>query len=443
VTDNPRARATQFDHHSADFAESWRLQYANMRDACPVAHTDTHGGFSVLTRYDDVRAALLTPSVFACGRDLQLDGPGDVVAGGVTIPTNPFRMGMMEMDPPESSRLRKLLVPWFSAAATEANAGHIRDLVTWCLDRVIETGRLDVVDDLANPLPALVTLDLMGLPLENWARYARVLHEAAYREKGSAKGVAWLLGDLLSIVEARRRAPAVITTPVDALIAAEVDGAPLSDAMVVELVFMLLNGGIDTSTALIAHSLRHLSTDRTTRDRLAADPSLIPGAVDEFLRYFTPGTGLARTVRQATVVGGVELHPGERVYLALGSANTDPGQFAAPDQVDIDRADNRHLAFGAGLHRCLGSFLAPLEMTVLLEEVLARLPDLTVDEAGVRPYPSVPLVAGFAAMPAAFTPGPRTGPSASGDAPPARDERVRTRAADLAAADSDAPAVSR
>ena len=131
-------------------------------------------------------------------------------------------------------------------------------MVTWCLDRVIESGRCDIVNDIANPLPALVTLDLLGLPLRNWERYARVLHHAVYREKGSAKELAWLQADLRAIVEERKAAPSAVVTPVDALLAAEVNGVPLSADLVVELVYMLLSGGIDTSTALIAHGVRYL-----------------------------------------------------------------------------------------------------------------------------------------------------------------------------------------
>ena len=395
----------EFDHHSVGFAEHWREQYGRARDTCPVLRIAAHGGYTALTRYEDVKRALLTPDVYACGRDLVLAGSAGVIPGGVTIPTNPFRMGMMEMDPPESSVLRRLLMPWFSARAIERASPRIRELITASIDRVIEQGEMDVVDDFANPIPALITLDLMGLPLQNWQRYGRVLHEAAYRRPGSAKQVAWLLEDLRATVEARRTVPASVPNPLDALLAATVDGEPLPVGLVVELVFMLLNGGIDTTTSLIAHTLRHLSSHPDQAAELAANPVLIPGAVDEFLRYYTPGTGVARTVVRDTSIGDVEIAAGERVFLALGSANTDPETFEGADVVDFRRTANRHLSFGAGLHRCLGSFLAVCEMTILLEEVLRRMPDLQIDESGVRAYLSVPLVAGFEAMPATFTPG--------------------------------------
>jgi cytochrome P450 len=424
-----------FDHHAADFAASWREQYREIRETCPVLRVPGHGGFVLLTRYDDIKQVLLTPKDFASGRDLVIEGVPAAIAGGVTVPTNPFRMGMMEMDAPESLTLRRLLVPWFSAKAVELNAPHIAELVTWCLDRVIESGHCDIVDDLANPLPALVTLDLLGLPLRNWERYARVLHHAVYREKGSAKELAWLQADLRAIVEERKTSPSAVMTPLDALLAAEVEGAPLPVDLVVELVYMLLSGGIDTSTALIAHGVRYLSAHPEVAGELRAKPEMIPGAVDELLRFYSPGTGIARTALRDTDLGGVTVSAGTRIFMGTGAANTDPAEFDHPEALDVHRESGRHLAFGAGIHRCLGSFLAPREMAILLAEVLTRMPDLHVDEAAVRPYETIPLVAGFKAMPATFTPGPKAGRFATDGPPPARGERGRASAAQQAASE--------
>jgi cytochrome P450 len=427
----------EFDHHSTAFAANWRRVYRDLRESCPVARVPSHDGFTVLTRYDDIRQVLHSSKDFVCGRDLEIAGVPGTVPGGVTIPTNPFRMGMMEMDAPESLLLRKILVPWFSVKAVELHAVHIRDLVTWCIDRVIESGRTDIVGDLANPLPALVTLDLLGLPLENWRTYAEVLHGAVYCEKGSAKGLARLLADLGSIIGQRRATPAAVPTPIDAMIGAEVDGVPLPDDMVVELAYMLLSGGVDTSTAIIAHCLRYLSGHSEVAAELRGDQSLLPGAVEEMLRYFTPGTGVARTAVHDTVIGDVEVKAGERILVALGAANSDPREFGDPDELDIHRNARRHLAFGAGLHRCLGSFLAPREVEILLSETLRRMPDLRVDESGVRPYEVIPLVSGFRAMPATFTPGPKLGLIPTDGLPPTRSERDLLRSAALATADAD------
>ena len=426
----------EFDHHSAAFAKDWRGQYQQLRESCPVAHVDSHGGFTLLTRYEDIRHVLHASKDFVCGRDLEIEGVPGSTPGGVTIPTNPFRMGMMEMDPPQSLKLRRILVPWFSARAVELNAVHIHDLVTWCIDRVIESGRIDIVDDLANLLPTLVTLDLMGLPLGNWQTYATILHGAAYLERGSVRGLAWLRDDIRAIIKQRESNPPAVRTPLDALLAAEVDDEALSDELVLELVYMLLSGGVDTSTALIAASVRFLSGNPDVADELRSDPALIPNAIDEIVRYFTPGTGVARTAVHDTEIGGVPVRAGERVLLGLGAANFDPDAFDDPNTLDVHRDAARQLSFGAGVHRCLGSFLAPLEVGILIGEVLRRMPDLEVDEAGVRPYESIPLVGGFRAMPATFTPGPKIGRISTEGLPPARGERELLRTAELASEDA-------
>ncbi len=395
----------QFDHHSEHFAQNWQGIYRELRGSCPVAHTSAHGGFHVVTRYADVKRVMSDPETFACGRDLEFDG---VRTGGVTIPINPVQMGMMETDPPLSQAYRRPLANLFTAKAVASYEPRMAEIVTWTVDRVIESGRLDFVDDLANPLPAMVSLDYFGLPLEKWETYATVLHKAAYREKGSARAVGGLIEDVREIVAARRATAGERGDVVDRLLTVQVNGAPLTEEEVVNQVFMLLNGGIDTSTALIASMFLHLGQHPDERSALAADPSRIPNAVDEMLRYFTPGPGVARTVTAPVELGGVELKPGDRILLALGSANHDEDVFDEPGTVRLDRENaGKHLAFGHGLHRCLGAFLAPAEMRLLLEEVLRRMPDYEIDIDAVVHYPTIPLINGWIAMPATFTAGPR------------------------------------
>ena len=399
-----------FDHHTESFAQHWREIYRDLRTSCPVAHTEAHGGFHVVTRYADVKRVMKDPETFACGRDLTFDtDDGPVVTGGVTIPINPVRMGMMETDPPLSQAYRRPLANLFTAKAVAAYEPRLAEIVTWTVDRVIGDGRLDFVDDLANPLPAMVSLDYFGLPLDKWEQYATALHKAAYREKGSARAVLALVEDLREVVAGRRPTAGERGDVIDRLLTAEVNGAPLPEDEVVNQVFMLLNGGIDTSTALIAGMFLHLGEHPDERGALAADPTLIPAAVDEMLRYFTPGPGVARTVTASVELGGVTLRPGDRILLALSSANNDPAVFEDPDEVRLDRPNSaKHLAFGTGLHRCLGAFLAPAEMRLLLEEVLRRMPDYEIDRDRVVHYPTIPLINGWIAMPATFTPGNKT-----------------------------------
>lgn len=400
----------QFDHHSEHFAQHWRDTYRELRGTCPVAHSELHGGFSIVTRYEDVKQALSDAETFACRRDVVVDGA--TVTGGVTVPTNPVQMGMMELDPPESQAFRRVLAPRFTAKAIKEYQPRMAEMVSWIVDRVIESGRIDFVDDLANPLPALVSLDYFGLPLDKWEFYATALHKAAYREKGSARAVGELLVDLEAVMAQRRAALAdggeLRNDILDRLLTHEVDGAPMAPDVALNMMFMLLNGGIDTSTALIASMFLYLGRHPEYRAQLSDDTTLIPAAVDEMLRYFTPGTGVARTVVKPVELGGTQLQPGDRILLGLGSANLDAEVFADPDEVELDRENgSKHLAFGHGVHRCLGAFLAPAEMILLLEEVLTRMPDYVIDFDRVRQYPTIPLVNGYIAMPATFTPGQR------------------------------------
>jgi cytochrome P450 len=381
----------------------------------------------VVTRYDDIRAVLLDNKTFVCGRDLDLAGSGTLVSGGVTIPTNPFRMGMMEMDGTEAQQYRRLVLPWLSARAVEEHRPRLVEIVTWLIDRVAPLGHMDVVSDLANPLPALVTLDILGLPLDRWEDYARILHGAVYRQRGSVRDLAGLMGDLKQTVQARR---ATVTEPqsaFDALLCGRVDGRSLTDDEVVEMVFMLLNGGVDTSTSVIAHLLLHLDTHPEQRHELAADPTLVSTFVDDLIRWVTPGTGVARTVVREVVVAGTTLHPGDRVLLGLGAGDNDPEVYADPDEVITGGRRPPHLAFGLGAHRCVGSFLAPAEIGVLAEEVIRRLPDYRVVHSGVVAYPSVPLVSGYLEMPATFTPAPVEGSIDPAGLPPRRDLAAAAR----------------
>ncbi|MGV0872842.1 cytochrome P450 [Mycolicibacterium sp. XJ879] len=396
----------QFNHHSPEFATHWREQYAEMRAKCPVAHSDEFGGFYIATDFSSVQQILHDPQNFRCGRGLDV-GTGETIPGGVTIPTNPVRMGMMEMDPPRSQTLRKIIAGRFSKKAVNDYAPRMQALVSWCVDRVIERGSIDFVDDLANPTPALITVDYLGLPLTNWEFYATTLHKAAYREKGSASAVGEMLDDIRAIVRDRQSQRRGDDSVIEQLLDGQEDGEPISEDIAVEMIFMLLNGGIDTTTALIANSFLFFDEHRDKWEWLREDLSRVPAAVDELIRYTSPSTGVARTVANPVTVHDVDLEPGDRVLLALGSANADPEVFDDPAEVHLDRQRNRHLSFGSGMHRCIGTYVAVQEMTLLLREVLRRLPDYRIRRDKVVAYPTVPLVNGYIAMPATFTPGPK------------------------------------
>lgn len=396
-------RRVSIDHHGEAFARGHLDLYRAARADAPVLHSDAHGGFSILTRYGDVRAVLRDAAAFSSGRFALADGR---LGGGVAIPPNGMRIGMIEMDPPRATALRDILKPWFTIRAVEDAAARIAQISSWLIDSLIERGKCDVIQDLARPMPSLLILDILGLPIDRWSRYGTVLHEAVAKESGSIDGLRWLAADLRALVETGGFDPDGV---VAALAGASVDGTPLGVDMVCELTMMLLFGGADTTIAAIGHALGHLSAVPADRARLLADPARVPAFVEEVLRFYSPSIGVARTVTGSTEIAGACFAAGDRLLCAVNSANRDEAMFADGETFDMDRAKRPHLAFGWGIHACLGQNLARADLRMLIGHILERMPDFQVDAKGTQPYPRTPLVSGYSAMPMRFTPGARIG----------------------------------
>jgi cytochrome P450 len=386
------------DHHSADFARDHAALYRHARVECPVLRSDAYGGFSILTRYADNRAALRDAEHFASGRFPLNDGR---LGGGVAIPPNGMRIGMIEMDGAQATALRALLKPWFEIPAVEAASARIAQISHWLIDTLIARGECDVVEDLARPMPTLLILDILGLKFEHWRDYGRVLHEAVAKASGSIDGLRWLAGDLRRSVEERDYDPDGLLA---ALVAVEIDGAPLGTGLVCELAMMLLFGGTDTTIAAIGHALRHLTEHPEDRARLITEPQLMAAAVEEVIRLYSPSTGVARTVTAPVEIGGAQFEAGDRVLCAINSANRDETVFADAETFDPERPKRPHFGFGWGAHACLGQNLARADLRIFLTEILERMPDFDVDLARTERYGSIPLVNGHARMPMRFTP---------------------------------------
>jgi cytochrome P450 len=396
-----------FDHYSADYAERWREINARNRQHCPVAFTEAHGGFWQLSRYTDVAAAARDDDTFSSW----YPNP-DGTHNGVTIPTGPMRQVPIEMDPPEFIAYRKLLNPAFSPATAERWEPYLRRVATFCVDQFIETGHCDLVTDLANPVPAIFTMELLGLPKDNWRSFSDATHAMVHHPQDSPEFAAALgelgalMGQVFQTVALRREQPTddLIST----LVTARIDGEPLSDERLSQIITLVIMGGVDTTGSLLSSVLQWLAHHPETRQRLADQPELMPRAIEEFLRYFAPVQTLGRTATRDCVIGGQHIAAGERVSLSWSSANFDEDSFGSPDELQLDRFPNRHQTFGVGLHRCLGSNFARTEFKVMLEEVLRRLPDFVIGEGAER-YSSIAIVNGWVTLPATFTPGKREG----------------------------------
>jgi cytochrome P450 len=274
---------------------------------------------------------------------------------------------------------------------------------------------MDLVLDLANPVPAVLTMHLVGLPLDDWRDYADVFHATiAYRPGHPAfdravANIPAMLTRLGAEAAARRTAPG--DDLLSALVTAEVDGRPLTGDEVRSVLWNLVGGGLDTTTSLTALSLLHLDEHPRLRRRLVERPELLATATDEFLRFFSVNETLTRTVARDAELGGQRLGRGDHLMLSWLSANRDAAVFERPDEVVLDRAPNPHLAFGVGRHRCIGMHLARTLFQVMVTEVLARIPDYAVDRDATVLYAGNPELNGVVHMPATFAPGARLGPA--------------------------------
>ncbi|MFF3573358.1 cytochrome P450 [Nocardia jiangxiensis] len=395
-----------FDHHSTEYARDWRRINADLRERCPVAHTDAHGGYWVVSRYADVAEVVRDDETFSSYHELP-DGSHN----GATIPVGPMRQVPIEMDPPEFFEYRKLLTGYFSPAEAKKWEPFVREATTYCIDSIIESGRSDVILDIASPVPAIFTMALLGLPLDGWRVFSDVTHSIIHSTPGTDENNAALanlltiLGQVNEVIAQRRAEPA--DDLLSHLVHARINGEPLSDERLIEIITLVIFGGVDTTGSLIGNALEWLYRNPEQRDLLRTDPESIPKAVEEFLRYFSPIAGLGRTATRSCTVGGEKIDAGERVFVSWSSANFDPEVFDDPDEMILDRFPNKHQSFGLGIHRCLGSHFARSEARIVLEEVLRRMPDYVVTAA--EPYPSIAVVNGFIGLQVTFTPGSPVG----------------------------------
>jgi cytochrome P450 len=395
--------AATFDHRSAGYAKDPHAILGRLRAECPIAHSDSYGGFWVATRYEDVAAIARDDAVFSSAWLAPYQG------GAASPPGNPYRMGFIEMDPPESLKYRRVVNPFFAPPAVDRITPHIRSIARNAIDSFIEQGRADIVCQYGEVIPALTTMHIMGLPTDRWRDYVEFFHHATGADPDSEEHRSTQDDDnlvhreLTKLLEDRRRHPR--DDGLSQLVQAEIDGRPMSDRMALECATLLMIGGLDTTAALLANSILYLSENPDDRRRLAAQPELLPSACEEFLRYFSPVQNLGRTVTQTCEIGGRTLEPGDRVLISWAAANRDAEQFPDPETVDLERFPNRHQAFGLGSHRCAGSTLARREFEVAISELLERVPDYRVLVDQSRRYDRLGSNNGWISMPIEFTPG--------------------------------------
>ena len=405
-----------FDHHRPEFHRDRLDRWAELR-SCPVAFNPNFGGFWVVSGYDEVAAVARDGATYSSRYVRESDDGIDYL--GITgiprakhVPT----AGIAEVEGPVHVALRRVMNPFLVPNAVEALRPLMRDTAAWFLDQHIESGAMDVVTDFASPVPAVLTMALVGLPLDSWQHYAELFHAVVAHDPSDPASRAALahapemLAELGEAAEDRR------SHPRDDLLTALVqlrveDDRPLSDDELRAVLWNLVGGGLDTTTSLTSLTVHHLEDHPEQRRALIDDPDLLSRATEEFLRYFPVNETLTRTVVQDAELGGLSLRRGDHLLLSWLSANRDGAVFERPDEVVLDRERNQHLAFGVGPHRCIGMHLARVMFQVLIGEVLARIPDYVVDQEATTFYAANPELNGIVRMPVTFTPGPRTGPA--------------------------------
>jgi cytochrome P450 len=278
----------------------------------------------------------------------------------------------------------------------------------WFLDQKAKDGEMDLVLDYASPVPAILTMKLMGLPYDNWALYAHLFHSVMAVPQDSdeyANAIAKvpaMMEEVLQFATARRAEARQDLTSF--LIQFEFDGKRLDDAQLLNILWNLIAGGVDTTTSQTALTLRHLGAHPELRQQLIDHPELHRSATDEFLRYFSVNRTLSRTVTRDVELGGQHLRKNDRVIISWLAANHDEREFRQAEEVILDRAPNRHVAFGLGPHRCIGSHLARVMSEVMIKAVLDRIPDYEVDHSGVYQYMGNPAMTGLGTLPVTFSP---------------------------------------
>ena len=377
---------TDYDIFDSDYVVDPYPIWEDLRQECPVAHTERWGGSWLPTKYEDVVAmARMVPALSSTDPTVvrppsdsaNQAGQSDAPAGGYSGPNVP----PISSDPPVHTWARRLILPSFSPKATAGHEQFTRDLCNELIDGVIDVGRVDGAQQYAQQIPPRVIAKLMGIDqskadlFTEWVRGVLELGltNPPLRQKSREAIVEFFRSEIKDRLE----------NPGDDLISellrTEVDGEPIDITHVVGTCNLMLIAGIDTTWSSIGSALWYLAGHPEDRRRLVNEPELIPTAVEELLRAYSPVT-MARVVQEDVDYNGCPFKPGDKILMNFPGANRDPEMFENPNEVILDRERNRHVAFGVGIHRCAGSNLARMEMRISIEEWLKRIPEFELED---------------------------------------------------------------
>jgi cytochrome P450 len=356
--------------------------YRRLREEDPV-HWDPYLHAWVVTRYADVVTVL---HHYRAGRTPPPERLEELGMGELSPIAALMVRQMLFLDPPEHGRVRRLASAAFTPRRVAVLREHIRQIAEGLVDGLAGGGRFEVISGLANPLPAIVTGEMLGVPtadhdlLKSWSQdFAEMLGNFQHNP-GRTKKVLQTVEDMVAYFRAAVISEASKPTEglINALTTAEIDGDRFSEEEIVANVIVTMVGGQETTTNLIGNGLLTLLRHPDQLERLRSDPTLLESAVEELLRYESPSQHTARLAPAGAVLGGKEIPEGDAVIAVMGAGNRDPERFSDPDRLDLGRQNNRHLAFGWAAHFCFGAPLARIEGQIAFETVLSRFSELSL-----------------------------------------------------------------
>jgi cytochrome P450 len=378
----------RFDIEDHDYVQDIFQVYAEMNRHGPVTWAETYGGHWVVTGYDAVRRSARDWRTFTSTQGVMHPAAG--VADTPPITT----------DPPLQQLYRKLILPYFTPTEVSRIEPATRAHAAALIDAFAADGRADLSLQFAERLIPLVFFsEVVHLPDELVPRFVEKTVGTGATPHEHSIALAGLAGEFV----AARRAGPPMGDVMDALLTGTLDGVPLTDEQVERVATILLIGGTDTTRNVITTGLWYLAEHPDLRRRLAERPELMPKAVEELLRLYGSVQLVGRTVTTETTIGAHRMCPGDKVVMSIAAADRDPAEFPDAGRFDLDRVANRHIAFGVGVHRCLGSNLARMEIRVALEEILRRVPDYRLAD-GYRYVRRSGHVHGPETLPVTFTP---------------------------------------
>lgn len=394
----------EFDHHDPQFRDDNKGAVRRLHaSGCPLGHSNAYGGFWAIYGYDAIYDAVQDSELFSSAHSAA--DPKGVPPGSYDIPLIPI-----DVDGPMVQEYRRVVLSWFSPGGAKRDEPRIREICTELIDAFIERGSCDLSQELLTPLPARLILEMLGWQPERWQEWIEWVHASIHdrteNPAAAEAAVATIFENILVELAARREN--LGDDLFSAIVRAQPGGNAFTDEQLLGYSYLLLLGGMDTTAGLTGNVIELFDRRPDLRQQLIDDPALLPSATEELLRHDSPSYGLYRTVTNDTVFYGQQLRRGDKVMLMFPAAGLDPNAFDDPEQIDFHRTGNRHMAFGLGPHRCLGSHHARVMFQVMLGEILRRLPDFRISGPVVR-FKDAGDVYAIRNLPVTFTPGPRSG----------------------------------